>query len=187
MTPAIYPCHGFSVIAGVVDTGDKFITGVKDTGEKFIIPVSLTLLNKNFISKFLSFFAGVVDTADKYSFAIISANFRNLSQKSRVRLPLIQHCFICPPPSDFTVLEDAEIESRTVATSVLTVRHSETSIISVQKLCNCKFFLIFGHTKPRSGSQSQISESEYETPFGDHFSILQKAQSTYSKWLEYFP
>jgi hypothetical protein len=28
MTPAINPCHGFSVIAGVVDTGNKFIAGV---------------------------------------------------------------------------------------------------------------------------------------------------------------
>jgi hypothetical protein len=26
-TPANNPCHGFSVIAGVVDTGDKFLTG----------------------------------------------------------------------------------------------------------------------------------------------------------------
>jgi hypothetical protein len=24
-TPAMSPCHGFSVIAGVVDTGDKFM------------------------------------------------------------------------------------------------------------------------------------------------------------------
>jgi hypothetical protein len=64
---------------------------------------------KNFISKFLYFFAGVVDTADKYSLAIISANFwknskrsqwdtqrlgghwfmkKTWSRKSRVRLPL---------------------------------------------------------------------------------------------------
>jgi hypothetical protein len=27
MTPANNPCHGFSVIAGAVDTGDKFLTG----------------------------------------------------------------------------------------------------------------------------------------------------------------
>jgi len=27
LTPVINPCYGFSVIAGVVDTGDKFITG----------------------------------------------------------------------------------------------------------------------------------------------------------------
>jgi hypothetical protein len=38
-TPAINSCHGFSVIAGVVDTGDKFITGVRDTGDKFIAGV----------------------------------------------------------------------------------------------------------------------------------------------------
>jgi hypothetical protein len=30
-TPAISSCHGFSVIAGVVDTGDKFIV---DTGDQ---------------------------------------------------------------------------------------------------------------------------------------------------------
>ena len=35
-TPAINPCHGFSVIAHVVDTGDKFIGGDNDTGDKFI-------------------------------------------------------------------------------------------------------------------------------------------------------
>jgi hypothetical protein len=34
LTPVNNPCHGFSVIAGVVDTGDKFITGVVDTGEQ---------------------------------------------------------------------------------------------------------------------------------------------------------
>ncbi len=33
-------------------------------------------MTKNFISKFVSFFAGVVDTADKHSFANISTNFR---------------------------------------------------------------------------------------------------------------
>jgi hypothetical protein len=31
-----HPCHGFSVIAGVVVTGNKFITGDNDTGDKFI-------------------------------------------------------------------------------------------------------------------------------------------------------
>jgi hypothetical protein len=35
-TPVNNPCHGFSVIAGVVDTGDKFLTGDNDTGDKFI-------------------------------------------------------------------------------------------------------------------------------------------------------
>jgi hypothetical protein len=34
LTPAINLCHGFSLIGGVVDTGDKFITGVVDTTEK---------------------------------------------------------------------------------------------------------------------------------------------------------
>jgi hypothetical protein len=36
-TPAINPCHGFSVIANVIDTDDKFITGVVVTGDKFIV------------------------------------------------------------------------------------------------------------------------------------------------------
>jgi hypothetical protein len=34
LTPAINLCHGFSVIAGVVDTGEQFITG--DTGNNFV-------------------------------------------------------------------------------------------------------------------------------------------------------
>ena len=66
-------------------------------------------MGKNFIPKFLSFFAGGVDTADNHSFANISADFwknskwsqwdtqrpgghwfmkKTWSQKSRVRLPL---------------------------------------------------------------------------------------------------
>ncbi len=45
-----------SLIAGVVDTAEKFSAGGVDTAEQFI--------------------AGVVDTADKHSFANISANFR---------------------------------------------------------------------------------------------------------------
>jgi hypothetical protein len=32
-TPVLSPCHRFSVIAGVVDTGDKFIAGDNDTGD----------------------------------------------------------------------------------------------------------------------------------------------------------
>jgi hypothetical protein len=32
LTPAINPYHGFSVIAGVVDTGDKFIAGDNNVG-----------------------------------------------------------------------------------------------------------------------------------------------------------
>jgi hypothetical protein len=38
----INSCHRFSVIAGVVDTGDKFITGVVVTGDKFITGVVVT-------------------------------------------------------------------------------------------------------------------------------------------------
>jgi hypothetical protein len=40
-TPAINLCRGFSVIGGVVDTGDKFITGVVDTAEQ-LSPVTTT-------------------------------------------------------------------------------------------------------------------------------------------------
>ncbi len=36
LTPAINLCHGFSVIAGVVDTGEQFITGDNDTGKNFV-------------------------------------------------------------------------------------------------------------------------------------------------------
>jgi hypothetical protein len=61
MTPAINPCHRFSVIAGVIDTGDKFIAGVVDTGEQLSPGWSL---------------CGVVDTADKHSFGNNLANFR---------------------------------------------------------------------------------------------------------------
>jgi hypothetical protein len=35
-TPAINLCHGFSVITGVVDTGEQFITGDNDTGNNFV-------------------------------------------------------------------------------------------------------------------------------------------------------
>jgi hypothetical protein len=37
-TPAISPCHGFSVIVGVIDTGDKFII---DTGDQ-LLAVTMT-------------------------------------------------------------------------------------------------------------------------------------------------
>ncbi len=36
MKPVNNPCHGFLLIAGVVDTGDKFLTGDNDTYDKFI-------------------------------------------------------------------------------------------------------------------------------------------------------
>jgi hypothetical protein len=36
LTPAINLCHGFSVIAGVVDTGEQFITGDNNTGNNFV-------------------------------------------------------------------------------------------------------------------------------------------------------
>jgi hypothetical protein len=39
LKPVINPCHGFSVIAGVVDAGDKFITGDNGTSDK-LLPVT---------------------------------------------------------------------------------------------------------------------------------------------------
>ena len=36
LTPVINLCHGFSVIAGVVDTGEQFIAGDNGTGDNFI-------------------------------------------------------------------------------------------------------------------------------------------------------
>jgi hypothetical protein len=35
----IYPCHGFSVIVGVVDAVDKFIAGDNGTSDK-LLPVT---------------------------------------------------------------------------------------------------------------------------------------------------
>jgi hypothetical protein len=43
-TPAINPCHRFSVIAGTIDTGDKFVAGVVDIGEQ-LLPVTTTPVN----------------------------------------------------------------------------------------------------------------------------------------------
>jgi hypothetical protein len=34
LTPPVNPFHRFSVIAGVIDTGDKFITSVVDNGDQ---------------------------------------------------------------------------------------------------------------------------------------------------------
>ena len=36
LTPAINICHRFSVIVGVVDTGEQFITGDNNTGDNFV-------------------------------------------------------------------------------------------------------------------------------------------------------
>jgi hypothetical protein len=36
LTPAINLCHEFSVITGVVDTGEQFIAGDNYTGDNFI-------------------------------------------------------------------------------------------------------------------------------------------------------
>jgi hypothetical protein len=41
LTPAVNLCHGFSVIDGVVDTGEQFIAGDNDIGEQ-LSPVTTT-------------------------------------------------------------------------------------------------------------------------------------------------
>jgi hypothetical protein len=56
LTPAINLCHGFSVIAGVVDTGEKFSTGDNDTGNNFVAGDDT---GDNFV-------AGDNDTGDKF-------------------------------------------------------------------------------------------------------------------------
>jgi hypothetical protein len=43
LTPAISPCHGFSVIAGVVDTVDKFIV---DTGDQLLAVTTTPAINR---------------------------------------------------------------------------------------------------------------------------------------------
>ncbi len=53
--PAIDPCPGFSVIASVVDTGDKFIVGDNNTCEQ------LSSVTK---TPAISFISGVNDASD---------------------------------------------------------------------------------------------------------------------------
>ncbi len=50
------------LIAGVVDTGDKFVSGVVHPAEQF--------------------FADVIDSADKHSFTFISANLKKKLKQS---------------------------------------------------------------------------------------------------------
>ncbi len=48
LTPAISPCHWFSVIAGVVDTGDKFIV---DTGDQLSAVTTTPAINLSPVSR----------------------------------------------------------------------------------------------------------------------------------------
>jgi hypothetical protein len=48
LTLAINPCQGFSVISGVVDTGNKFIIGVNDTGKQLSL-VTMTPVNTDVV------------------------------------------------------------------------------------------------------------------------------------------
>jgi hypothetical protein len=53
-------------------------------------------------------------------------NNKNFLQKTVIYRYAIQHCFICRP-SSATVLEDAGIQTRTVATFALAVKRSNHS------------------------------------------------------------
>jgi hypothetical protein len=66
LTPAINLCHGFSVIAGVVDTGEQFIAGDNDSGDKFI--------------------AGDNDTGEQLS-PVTTTPVKNLLPVTRTRTP----------------------------------------------------------------------------------------------------
>jgi hypothetical protein len=44
-TPWINPCHEFSVIASVVDTGDKFITAGNNPGEQLSLVTTTPAIN----------------------------------------------------------------------------------------------------------------------------------------------
>jgi hypothetical protein len=53
-TLANNPCHGFSVIAGINDTGDKFFAGVNNTGEQLSL-----------VTTPVNYYRGDHDTGDK--------------------------------------------------------------------------------------------------------------------------
>jgi hypothetical protein len=65
---AINPCHGFSVIGGISDTGDKFIAGDNDTGEQLSLVIT---------SKLYSFIPDVVDIHSRISPANFQKSLRN--------------------------------------------------------------------------------------------------------------
>ncbi len=50
LTPAINLCQGFSLIGGVIDTGDKFIIGVVDTAEKWSPMTTTPMINFSLVS-----------------------------------------------------------------------------------------------------------------------------------------
>jgi hypothetical protein len=45
MKVTINSCHGFSVISGVVDTGDKFIAGDNNTSEQLSLVTTTPAIN----------------------------------------------------------------------------------------------------------------------------------------------
>jgi hypothetical protein len=63
--PANNPCHGFSVIAGVVDTGDKFFTSVSNTGEQLLSLTPVNSLSVAALTPAIKFFPGVIDAVQK--------------------------------------------------------------------------------------------------------------------------
>ncbi len=78
-TPVINLCHGFSVIAGVVDTGEQFIAGDSDSGDKFI--------------------AGDNDTGEQLTPVTTTPVINLLPVKDRRKLKGINRRYLRPPKS----------------------------------------------------------------------------------------
>ncbi len=65
-TLANNPCHGFSVIAGINDTGgDKFFTGDNNIGDKFIAGVNNTGEQLSPVTTPVNYYRGDHDSGDK--------------------------------------------------------------------------------------------------------------------------
>ncbi len=80
------------MIAGVVDTGDKFITGVSDTGNKFIAGV---------VDTAEQLFAGDSDTGDKFIAGDKNKDAMEVGSwsKDRKKLKGINRRYLRPPKS----------------------------------------------------------------------------------------
>jgi hypothetical protein len=75
LTPAINLCHGFSVIACVVDTSEQFITGDNNTGNNFVAGDTSD-----------KFVAGDNDTGEQLS-PVTTTPVINLLPVTRTRMP----------------------------------------------------------------------------------------------------
>jgi hypothetical protein len=62
----LFPCHGLSVIAGIVDIGDKFITSDNDMSLSLVInlsPLATTPVNRVYwVSMDVSFHGSLIET-----------------------------------------------------------------------------------------------------------------------------